>query len=131
MEESQLAKLFESKEESPFSSHHLSLWLKQMERGVKTLEAYLQTMKKIESIEFSLSTGDLDVIVNNLDYDHVICFSIKVVSSDDEHLQQMRAYLHAQDSFIQTLTKSTPCMVPEQEAAGYHETAVQEVYNIC
>ena len=108
MEESQLANLFESKEESPFSSHHLSLWLKQMQRGVKTLETYLQTVKKIESIEFLPSAGDLDAIVNNLDYDHVVCFSIKVVSSDDEYLQQMRSYLRTQDSSIQTLAKSTP-----------------------
>ena len=100
MEESQLAKLLE---ESPFSKHRLSLWLKQMMRGVKTLEAHLQTMKKIESIKFSLSTGDLDAIVNNIDYDYVVCFSIKVASSDDEHLHKMRAYLCSQDSSNQTI----------------------------
>ena len=54
MGESQLANLFESKEESPFSSHHLSLWVKQMEQGVKIHETYLKTVKRVESIEFTI-----------------------------------------------------------------------------
>ena len=79
-----------------------------MEQGVKIHETYLKTVKRVESIEFTISAGDLEAIINNLDYDHVICFSIKVVSSNDEHLQQMQAYLHSQDSFSQTLAESTP-----------------------
>ncbi len=104
LEESQLADIFKSKEASPFCSHNLSSWIKLMEKGVKVLGSYFQ---EIKSIEFTVSAGDLEAILNDFKYDYVICLSFKIAPNDDEHLKQMRAYLNSQDA-CQPLSHVTP-----------------------
>ncbi len=104
MEESQLADIFKSKEASPFSSHNLSSWVKLMEQGFKVLGSYFQ---EIKFIEFTVSAGDLEAILNDFKYDYVICLSLKVAPNEDQHLKQMRAYLNSQD-VCQSLSHVTP-----------------------
>ncbi len=103
-EESQLTDIFKSKEASPFSSHNLSSWVKLMEQGVKVLGSYFQ---EIKSIEFTVSAGDLEAILNDFKYDYVLCLSLKVAPNEDQHLKQMRAYLNSPDA-CQSLSHVTP-----------------------
>ena len=93
--EAQLADVIKSKEDSksPFSSNHLSLWIKRKQQEIKVLETQLQAIRKIKHIKFTVKPGDLDAIISNLDYDYIICFSFKVIASHDPFLEQMTFYL--------------------------------------
>ena len=96
MEECQLADVLKSKEASPFSSHDLKCWLQSKEREVMILAQYFQSLQQISCVKFALSAGDLDSIVNDLQYDHVVCFSFQMLTSDDTSLSQMQAFLGTQ-----------------------------------
>ena len=92
-EESQLADVFESKEASPFSTHQLKTWLQLKENEVKILSKYFQSLQEISCVKFTLMAGDLDAIVNDLKYDHVVCFSFQMLTSNDASLDQMQKFL--------------------------------------
>ena len=96
-EESALAEVFKSKEASPFSSHALSTWINAKEQEIKILGTYLQGMEDVKSIKFALAPGDLDAIVNNPNNEYVVCFSFKVIVSNDSLLEQMQAHLREED----------------------------------
>ena len=107
MEESQLADVFKSKEASPFSTHQLKIWLQFKEREIKILDKYFEALQEIDCVKFTLMAGDLDAIVNDLKYDHVVCFSFQMLTSKDASLDQMQEFLDTQTSSAQQ-QPSTP-----------------------
>lgn len=101
-EESQLADFFKLKEssENPFSTHHLTTWIKAKQQEIKVLGTHLQAMQKIKTVKLAFEPGDLDAFVTDLKYDYVICFSFKLFANSDQFLQQM-------SEFLQTKANST------------------------
>ena len=95
-EESQLADIFKSREASPFSSHSLKCWLEKKKNEIKVVAMYLASFRKVSCIQFALGTGDLNVIVNDLETKFVICFCFQMLTSDDPQLQQMQTFLTTQ-----------------------------------
>lgn len=98
IEESQLAQVFESNEASPFSIHHLETWLNNKTSEVKILGAHIQCLSKVPYIRLALKPGDLDEIVNNPEYEYIVCLTFCMLTSDDVVLSQMQAYLDKQCS---------------------------------
>ena len=90
--ETLLADLFQQKNNSPFNSNSLMLWLQDKEQEFKVLNAYLKMMK---DMEFALAPGDLDAHIFSNDL--VLCFTLKVASSGDDYLKQMRASLRSEE----------------------------------
>ena len=101
-DESLLADFFKSKESSgsPFSTHHLSTWIKAKQQEIKVLRTHLQAMQKFKKVKLAFVAGDLDEFVNDLNYNYIVCFSFKLFASDDPLLQQMSDFL--QDNFSST-----------------------------
>ena len=58
---------------SPFHRSYLSSWISGREREVKLLSTYLEYLKDVQLV---LSLEDLDIVVDSLDYDRVVCFSL-------------------------------------------------------
>ena len=107
MEESQLADLLKAKEKSPFSYSHLLSWLKTKEQEIKVLGVYHKNIQEVGKIEFALVPGDLEAIISDLTYKHVVCLSLNMAFSEDQCLQQMEAYLRTKDSNLQAKTPTS------------------------
>lgn len=92
-EESELADILNSREASPISSHNLKCWLEKKRNEIKVVALYLQSLQKVDCIQFALGTGELDVIVNDLETKYVVCFCFQMLTSNDPQLQQMQTFL--------------------------------------
>lgn len=103
-DESLLADFFKSKEssESPFSTQHLSTWIKAKQQEIKVIGTHLQAMQKIKNVKLAFVPGDLDAFVTDLNYDYIVCFSFKLFANDDQFLQQMSEFL--QDKVSSTVS---------------------------
>ena len=77
---------------SPFQQTYLSSWISGKEKEVKLLSIYLEYLKDIQLV---LSLEDLDSVVDSLDYDRVVCFSLVPVSDQDDLIEQMYAFLRS------------------------------------
>ena len=77
---------------SPFHQTYLSSWISGKEKEVKLLSTYLEYLKDIQLV---LSLEDLDSVVDSLDYDRVVCFSLVPVSDSDDMIEQMYNFLRS------------------------------------
>ena len=77
---------------SPFCQTYLSSWIGGKEKEVKLLSTYLEYLKDVQLV---LSLEDLDSVVDSLDYDRVVCFSLLPVSDQDDMTEQMYAFLRS------------------------------------
>jgi len=77
---------------SPFHQTYLSSWISGKEKEVKLLATYLEYLKDIQLV---LSSEDLDSVVDSLEYDRVVCFSLLPVSNQDDMVEQMYAFLRS------------------------------------
>lgn len=77
---------------SPFHHSYLSSWISGREKEVKLLSTYLEYLKDVQLV---LSLEDLDIVVDSLDYDRVVCFSLLPVSDQDDMTEQMYAFLRS------------------------------------
>ena len=75
---------------SPFHQTYLSSWISGKENEVKLLSTYLEYLKDIQLV---LSSEDLDSVVNSLEYDRVVCFSLVPVSNQDDLVEEMYDFL--------------------------------------
>ena len=78
-----------------FLNCDLSLWLDDKEREIRILERFLLTLEKNEHIAFSRSSCELDAIVNEPKYDHVVFFKFTIPSNGEEDLYKMWAFINA------------------------------------
>jgi len=77
---------------SPFHQTCLSSWISGKEKEVKLLSTYLEYLKDVQLV---LSLEDLDSVVDSLEYDRVVCFSLLPVSDQDDMAEQMYAFLRS------------------------------------
>jgi len=77
---------------SPFHKTYLSSWVNGKEKEMKLLSTYLEYLKDVQLV---LSLEDLDSVVDSLEYDRVVCFSLRPVSDQDEMAEQMYAFLRS------------------------------------
>ena len=77
---------------SPFHQTYLSSWISGKEKEVKLLSTYLEYLKDVQLV---LSLEELDSVVDSLDYDRVVCFSLLPVSDHDDMAEQMYAFLRS------------------------------------
>ena len=77
---------------SPFHQTYLSSWISGKEKEVKLLSTYLEYLKDVQLV---LSMEDLDSVVNSLEYDRVVCFSLLPVCNQDDMVEQMYAFLRS------------------------------------
>ena len=74
---------------SPFHQVYLSSWISRKEKEMKLLSTYLEYFKDIQLV---LSLEDLDSVVDSLEYDRVVCFSL-TASYQDDMVEQMHTFL--------------------------------------
>ena len=77
---------------SPFHHTYLLSWMSGKEKEVKLLSTYLEYLKDVQLV---LSLEDLDSVVDSLEYDRVVCFSLLPVSNQDDMVEQMYAFLRS------------------------------------
>ena len=77
---------------SPFHQTYLSSWISGKEKEVKLLSTYLEYLKDVQLV---LSLEDLDSVVDSLEYDQVVCFSLLPVSDQDDIAEQMYVFLRS------------------------------------
>ena len=77
---------------SPFHQTCLSSWISGREKEVKLLSTYLEYLKDVPLV---LSLEDFDSVVDSLEYDRVVCFSLQPVCNQDDMVEQMYAFLRS------------------------------------
>ena len=77
---------------SPFQRTCLLSWMNGKEKEVKLLSTYLEYLKDVQLV---LSLEDLDSVVDSLEYDRVVCFSLLPLSDQDYMAEQMYAFLRS------------------------------------
>lgn len=75
---------------SPFHQVYLSSWISGKEKEMKILSTYLEYFKDIQLV---LSLEDLDSVVDSLEYDRIVCFSLKTANNEDDLAEQMYTFL--------------------------------------
>lgn len=93
-EEGKLSDVLEKVSSSPFQQVYLSSWISGKEKEMKLLSTYLEYFKNIQLV---LSLEDLDSVINSLEYDRVVCFSLKTDGNQDDLVEQMYAFLRTGD----------------------------------
>ena len=91
--EADIAEILKTNSLSPFSPQSLLGWISGKESEVKILAKYLNRMKQ-EQIHLAFEPGEVDVFINDLDIDAVVCFDFGVTWGKDAQLLRMEAYLH-------------------------------------
>jgi len=91
-EEKILTDVLDKVASSPFHQTCLSSWISGKEKEVKLLSTYLEYLKDVQLV---LSLEDLDSVVDSLEYDRVVCFSLLPVSDQDDMAEQMYAFLRS------------------------------------
>ena len=92
-EEALLADLFTSKESSPFSTHSVNQWLQQRRNDIGILDSQLKSFRKVKCIKLLSSASDLGAIVNDHEYEYVVCFSFQMLKGNDPLLEKMETFL--------------------------------------
>ena len=75
---------------SPFHHDRLSSWISGMKKEMKLLSMYLEFFRGIQLVT---TLQDLDSVINSLEYDQVVCFSLMTVGYEDALVEQMYAFL--------------------------------------
>ncbi|KAL9950870.1 hypothetical protein ACROYT_G043440 [Oculina patagonica] len=76
---------------SPFHQVYLASWISRKEKEMKLLSTYLEYFKDIQPV---LSLEDLNSVVESLDYDRVVCFTLKTANNEDDLLaEEMYTFL--------------------------------------
>ena len=93
-DETEVAGILEKNSLSPLSHQGLSSWISGKEHEVKILAGYLKHLKEQEVIQLVFEPGEVDVIVNDLDIEAVVCFDFGISWDQDALLLKMKDYLH-------------------------------------
>ena len=92
-DETKVAEILKRNSLSPFSCQTLSAWISGKENEVKVLAGYLKHLKEEEVIQLAFEPGAVDVIINNLDIEAVVCFDFGITWGQDALLLKMEDYL--------------------------------------
>lgn len=90
-EEKELATVLKKVDATPFTLASLSSWVDKAEKEVKLLSIYLDYFK---GIQFAFDPDELDMIMNSIDYDRVVCFSFMIDTTQDAQLEEMYTFLN-------------------------------------
>lgn len=122
--ESALTEVFKSKEASPFNNHALLTWIREKEQEIMFLGAYIKTMEVVASIKFALAPGELYEIELDPGIEYVVCFSFKLIVSNDSLLKQMEAFLRG-ENMTQRESVKNPWYKNPQLIASLKKQALQ------
>ena len=94
-DETKVAELLKKNSLSPFSSQTLSNWISGKENEVQILAGYLKHLKEQdEVIQLAFEPGAVNIIINDLDIEAVVCFDFGITWGQDALLLKMEDYLH-------------------------------------
>ena len=93
MDETKLAEILKSNSQSPFSRRSLSAWISEKENEVQILAGYLKHLKQQEKICLAFGPGEVDVFINDLEIETVLCFDFRISWTSNVYLEKMEAYL--------------------------------------
>ena len=93
-DETNVAEILKKNSLSPFSRQTLSGWISGKENEVKILAGYLKHLKQQEVIQLAFEPGAVDVIINDLEIEAVVCFDFGITWGQDALLLKMEDYLH-------------------------------------
>lgn len=91
-EEKILTDVLDKVASSPFHHEYLLSWISEKEKEMKLLSTYLEYFKDMQLV---LSLQDLDSVVDSLEYDRVVCFSLMTGRNQDGLVEQMYTFLRA------------------------------------
>ena len=91
VDEKELATVLKKVDATPFTLASLSSWVDKAEKEVKLLSIYLDYFK---GIQFAFDPDELDMIMNSIDYDRVVCFSFMIDTTQDAQLEKMYTFLN-------------------------------------
>ena len=94
-EESDLAELISSVQESPFNFKDMQKYLIGKNKEIKQLTQYLKNMQKQPKIQLLLPSrdGDLTTLTSDDDIEHVMCFAFNIVSESSVYVEALDCYL--------------------------------------
>ena len=75
---------------SPFHHDRLSSWISGMKKEMKLLSMYLEFFRGIQLVT---TLQDLDSVINCLEYDQVVSFSLMTAGNEDALVEQMHTFL--------------------------------------
>ena len=92
-DEVMLAEILKENSSSPFSRQSLSSWIGGKEKEIKILAGYMKSLKQLKQVHLSFEPGEVDVVINDVDVQAILCFDFNITWGEDAHLAKMEAYL--------------------------------------
>ena len=89
-EEQVLTDALNSVASSPFHHDRLSSWISGMKKEMKLLSMYLEFFRGIQLVT---TLQDLDSVINCLEYDQVVSFSLMTAGNEDALVEQLYTFL--------------------------------------
>ena len=103
--ETDLLNLLQTYNKSIFNTKELDKWLENKKNEINTIKNYLRA---VHDVEHAFLQTQLDEVIDDLEYDYIVCFEFNVCGKRDEYLEQLHIFSQSRNLELDQLNLPLP-----------------------